>query len=98
MQKELLLFVPGFTEGPQGSGLKKLSDGIKSYCDHNGMPYEAMDLNLSDDGARMQRIRLSDREIEIKEVYWVDQMPHLTDQSIRDKVLDERISKKTKQL
>ena len=90
MKRELVLFVSGFHAGPQGSNLARLVDGLKEYGDNNGLEYEAIDLNLSQDGAKMERFHFpqQERTIDIKEVSWVELAPRLTDQSIRVKVID----------
>lgn len=73
---ELILFVPGIGAKEPGIYLKKLIDGISSYCDRNGLFFEELD-DSEVEGKEQRRIKVkltdnNTKVIDIREVYWGD--------------------------
>lgn len=73
---EFILFVPGIGAKEPGIYLKKLIDGISSYCDRNGLSLEELDEGESQGTEQCRiKVKLTDNNtkvIDIREVYWGD--------------------------
>ena len=61
---EFILFVPGIGAKEPGIYLKKLIDGISSYCDRNGLSLEELD-DSEVEGTEQRRIKVKLNDIRL---------------------------------
>lgn len=82
--KELILFVPGMGANEPEEYLKKLVNGMRDYCAEKGITFNSLDnSDTEQSGVRNIKIELNNksREIEIREVFWSDLRPRLSNEN-----------------
>lgn len=82
--KELILFVPGMGANEPEEYLKKLINGMRDYCDEKGITFNSLDNNdIEQSGVRNIKVELDNksREIEIREIFWSDLRPRLSNEN-----------------
>jgi len=88
--KELILFVPGMGSNEPEEYLKKLIDGMREYCDGKGITFNSIDNNeVEQSGVRTIKVELDNqtREIEIREIFWSDLRPRLSNEGALRKLI-----------
>ena len=88
--KELILFVPGMGASEPEEYLKKLVDSIRDYCDGKGIVFNSLDNNeIEHSGVRNIKVELDNqtRVIEIREVFWSDLRPRLSNEGALRKLI-----------
>ncbi|MCI0505308.1 MAG: hypothetical protein L0Z73_04295 [Gammaproteobacteria bacterium] len=89
-KKELILLVPGMSAYEPEHYLKKLVDGVRDYCDGKGISFNSLDNNeTGNDGIRTIQVELENKTktIEIREIYWSDLRPRLSNEGALKKFL-----------
>ena len=89
--RECILFVPGMGVDEPEQYLEKLVAGLRGYCDAKAIPFQITGGNQSiGSGQREVRIEKPDgatKVLEIRECYWGDYRPTLSDTSVINKAL-----------
>ena len=89
-KKDLILFVPGMGASEPEQYLKKLIDGMRDYCDGKGISFNSLDNNEDvNTGVRSVQLEVDGnaKTIEIREVFWSDLRPRLSNEGSLRKFL-----------
>lgn len=89
--KELIIFIPGMVVSEPEEFLEKLMNGIRSFCQSQGLRLRSLeDSGEPGTGRRQIEVMLEDgsvKTIDIQETYWGDLRPLLSSESIMRKIL-----------